>query len=112
MNAAIFLWHDHDPQEIMKVFETLCDRKLMGYLVEPDKPELIDLHLLEFVDAQFVLRYVFAYKLDEIFKGDQDHVCIITGKGRHTWTEGKGTEQGICANLSRRVISWIHNNCA
>ncbi len=107
LNGAIFLYHNHDPQEIVKVFERLCNKNLMGYLADPDKPELIDLHLLDFVDAQFILRYVFAYKLDEILKDGQDRLCIITGKGKHTWTEGKGTMQGSMYKfIAKELASW------
>ena len=109
LNGAIFLYSDHDPQQIVQVFESLMKKNLIGYMLydEKKRQKSIDLHVNDLTDAQFIIRYIFAYKLNDIIQKDQDYVCIVTGKGRHTWTKGKGTGQGAMQKfIIQELLSW------
>lgn len=107
LNAAIFLYHNQNPQEIVKVFEQLSNENLIGYLTNSQTLQIIDLHVFEFVTAQFILRYIFAYKLNKIFNDNCNRICIITGKGKHTWTNDKGNEQlSLYKFIVKELSSW------
>ena len=81
--AAIYLHHNVDPLQIVSVFESLLQQKLIGFMHKNGID--IDLHCFVPLQAQFILRYVFGLKINELLIGEE--VCIITGIGKHASSE-------------------------
>eukprot|EP01084_Bolivina_argentea_P101103 181330_1 len=90
--AAIALYHDVNPMEIVKIFEQMVENNNIGYTSRNKQQFAIDLHLFLPLHAQFILRYLIGFKLKEIFYLSKSHkVIMITGKGKHA--EGTSNEQ-------------------
>ena len=80
LDAAIYLY-ESEPMKIVEVFESLVERKLIGY---QNCEGHIDLHMYSLTQAKFILRYLFGFKLNELMKDDMEELIIVTGKGIHT----------------------------
>ena len=102
LSAAIFLYGSHDPSQIVNVFEQLLADDLIGYTPSDVEIGCIDLHCFEPWIAQFVVRYVFGYKLKEVL-GGRDELSIITGVGKHTLGMEHG--QGYLYNFILNELS-------
>lgn len=93
LEGCIYLYADKDPMEIVKLFESLVDEGWIGYIALDHGPAshneltmrpLIDIHGFQWIENQFILRYLFTFKLDEILKSiDYDgKISIIVGVGK------------------------------
>eukprot|EP01083_Nonionella_stella_P037346 101786_1 len=104
LEGAIYLYADHDPMEIVNVFETLLAKEWIGYLAKGSAQQIvIDLHGFEFVETQFVLRYLFAFKAKEWM--DHEKIEIVVGKGKHS--EGIKHEKGLLReSVMKELTSW------
>lgn len=85
--GAIYLYHDNNPFQIVKIFEDLLNKNLIGYK-QPNKNNdgfLISFRMFLPLQTQFILRYLFAFKISDILnsiENKQDHtIKIMVGKG-------------------------------
>eukprot|EP01084_Bolivina_argentea_P014932 27931_1 len=88
LSAAIGLYHNVNPAQIVDIFHSLLKTGYIGY--KGKKGMEIDLHLCQLLDAQFILRYVIGYKLNELLK-TQRNLHLVVGSGKH----GSGTLRGF-----------------
>ena len=81
LKSKIIEYSHNNPQKIVKYFEK--NEQYYPYWKYDNKSNswLINLHQYYHIECQFILRYIFAYKLSE-FPPNKD-VCIITGYGKH-----------------------------
>eukprot|EP01083_Nonionella_stella_P300471 1025983_1 len=78
LGATLVAYYDVDPMHIVKVFRRLCERKLMVYLrTNKDGTISIDLSGFHFAEAQFIMRYILAFEIDQIVKRNQEKGCEI-----------------------------------
>ena len=103
------MYHDNNPMEIVKVFEDLLQKKLIGYK-QPNVYKdgfLISFRMFVPSQAQFILRYLFAFKMQEILnsvvKGSQDEqIRLMVGKGK-----AKLDKQSVLAPfIMKELRSW------
>eukprot|EP01083_Nonionella_stella_P074228 201281_1 len=73
--AAIIMFHDRDPQRMIQIFEDMVRKGYIGYLANDN---VIDLHLFELLQVQFILRYIIA----NITHTHRDLILIV-GTGKH-----------------------------
>eukprot|EP01084_Bolivina_argentea_P234784 395247_1 len=80
--AAIFVYYDSDPMKIIDIFEEFVEKKLIGYMHKNCKSNewMIDLHCFVPLQAQFILRYILGFKIQEF---ELDNVSVMTGIGKH-----------------------------
>ncbi len=92
--ASVGLYGNEDPTKIINLFEKLLHDKLIGYTTfdELYGDHALDLHGFHPSTAQFILRYVFALKLEELLStmDESNDFVIIVGKGKHS-----GNKKGI-----------------
>eukprot|EP01084_Bolivina_argentea_P042533 78419_1 len=103
LQGVIYLYAEYNPIEIVNVFEYLLNKQLIGYF----KNTSIDLHGFQLVEAQFVIRYLFAYKLNELMElnNNNNKINIIVGKGKHA--SGEQNEKGILREfIIDEFLSW------
>ncbi len=104
LDAAINLY-EHEPMQIVEVFESMLERKLIGY---QNIDGHIDFHFFTLTQAQFILRYLFGFKLNELVKDDQDELFIVVGQGIHTPGDKKDGNRGRMRELViKELESWI-----
>eukprot|EP01084_Bolivina_argentea_P167463 290628_1 len=87
-DAAIGLYCNKEPIKIINLFEKLLNKQLIGYTTFDgvNGDNALDLHGFYPPTAQFILRYVFVFKLNELLltMDESNDFIIITGKGKHT----------------------------
>ena len=80
--AAIIMYHDVDPLEMVKMFEGLVNDGFLSYpRKEPnheDVVDVIDLHLFELLQVQFILRYTVGFMTK-----NQMAIKLVVGSGKH-----------------------------
>eukprot|EP01083_Nonionella_stella_P146595 461284_1 len=94
LSAAVLLYRQTNPMKLVQIFESMLQQNHIGYeqYDAKNKNTLIDLHCFNKWNAQFILRYVFGFKLKDILKTGDEKLYIICGKGKHT--EGDGNNHG------------------
>eukprot|EP01084_Bolivina_argentea_P254148 427176_1 len=93
LEGAIFLYRDQNPMKIVEIFESLLNRKLIGYQKRYGENIDIELHMFQKWHAQFILRYLFGLKITEIMNIlNQNKLFIVVGKGKHA--KGKTNQSG------------------
>eukprot|EP01084_Bolivina_argentea_P289677 497470_1 len=80
LTAAIHLFYNVEPMQIVQVFDKLS--KWVGYMT-PRCKNTIDLHGYNLLEAQFLLRLVFGFRLKDILTTDAEMLTVIVGKGHH-----------------------------
>eukprot|EP01083_Nonionella_stella_P004500 13038_1 len=103
LSAAIALYHDQDPMQIVRIFEEMVEKKHIGYLAN-DK---IDLHLFSSITTQFILRYLIGFKAKDIVEMDAsfDRIMLITGKGKGN--EGEANlKHSLKAFIQKELLSY------
>eukprot|EP01084_Bolivina_argentea_P144946 254202_1 len=106
LDAAIYLY-ENDPMEIVNVFEWLLGKQLIGYQMycKIRGTLCIDLHLYSIKQAQFIIRYLFGFKLNEIVTMDDNELVIIVGVGKHS--PGHGDSNGVLRQcIMEELLSW------
>ena len=109
LEAAISVFGEEGWSETVAVFEGLMEQQLIGYLVFDGNvgKMVIDLHGLRLVEAQFVLRYLFRHRLDEVARScDGDgNVYMVVGRGKHS--PGMDHEKGRLRQfVIEELASW------
>ena len=107
LSSAIYLYHDNHPMEIVHLFRRFVEKKLIGYKQydENDNNYLLSFRMLHPVHAQFILRYLFAFRIGEILNsvGDEkDKIKIIVGKGKGS----KHGAQKMGPFIMKELLSW------
>eukprot|EP01083_Nonionella_stella_P172130 589755_1 len=94
LSAAVFLYRQTNPMKLVEIFEAMVQQKLVGYeqYDAQNKKRVIDLHVFQPWDAQFILRYLFGFKLKDVLGESDERLGIVCGKGKHT--QGGGNNQG------------------
>eukprot|EP01083_Nonionella_stella_P014860 41614_1 len=93
--ACIVLYHNVDPMQMVQTFEKLMNNGCIGFTnVCAHTGKLrVDLHGYQKSEAQFILRYLIGFVLNDKRKyeewihndrGLNDYLVILTGKGRHS----------------------------
>ena len=81
--------------KIVKIFESLLQENLIAFTRSNDmgKTYLIDLHCYYPWEAQFILRYILAFEIDNILKQNEKYnqnvLSIIVGSGKHNKYKNK-----------------------
>ena len=100
--ACIGVYGQENVMEMVRVFEQLVERKLMGFTKWDALygDYAIDLHGFHPSTAQFVLRYVFGLKLQELLEmmDDDNALVIIVGKGKHSGEQKGGVLKEFIKN--------------
>eukprot|EP00483_Globobulimina_turgida_P006094 UN06104 len=67
--------------KIIHIFESFVEQKMIGYMNKNHSSNewVIDLHCFVPLQAQFILRYILGFKINDL----SDKVSIITGVGKH-----------------------------
>eukprot|EP01083_Nonionella_stella_P029406 80954_1 len=107
LSAAVFLYRATNPIKLVQIFESMLQQQLVGYewYDARNHKTLIDLHVFQPWNAQFILRYLFAFKLKEIADPSDEALCIICGKGKHT--QGDANNQGgLLQFIQKELCSW------
>eukprot|EP01083_Nonionella_stella_P040874 110837_1 len=106
LSGAIFLYAA-DATEVVDVFETLLKKGYIGYQnYQRNGPMCIDLHLFTLSEAQFIVRYLFGFKLNQIMDETRDCTLgIIVGKGKHS--HGQSTNNAnLRTFIMDELLSW------
>eukprot|EP01083_Nonionella_stella_P299200 1015299_1 len=104
LSAAITLYHDQDPMQIVRIFEEMVEKKHIGYLANDDK---IDLHLFSTITTQFILRYLIGFKAKDMvdMNASFDRIVLITGKGKGN--EGEANlKHSLKAFIQKELLSY------
>ena len=108
LEGAIFLYRFENPMEIVRVFEDLLQRKLIGYEAYDKvfQRYIIDLHRFQLWQAQFIMRYLIGLKCKELIESSlfDDKLWIIVGKGKHT--DGGDREGKLMEFIATDLLSW------
>ena len=89
--GAINCYCHNDPWKIVEICDELCDKGLVGYTKYEAslKKYVIDLHLCQLSEAQFLMRYIVATQLKRMLTFSNDGLWVVVGKGKHTPGERK-----------------------
>ena len=112
--ACIYLYHDNDPREIVRFFERLLRKNLIGYRACHKEWNndymLINFRMFLPLQVQFILRYLFAYKIDQVLNsvtGDSDHVVIVVGTGKgNAYKQDDGSASSLSSFVQHELSSW------
>lgn len=105
LSSIIILYHNKNPQLIVKIFELFVKKQLLGYYGYSNETQnvgeiLIDLHGFQFIEIQFILLYIFGYKLQEWNVDDIYYLKLIVGKRSHSLNATKGLKEFVIEQLS------------
>merc|ERR1712087_375482 len=96
--------------EIVNVFECLLEEQLLGYHSSRSSDKnLIDFHGYQSKEAQFVIRYVFGFKVDYLKECCEQYgnIQIIVGKGNGFMAIMNEREGGVLKDfLIKELKSW------
>ena len=108
--AAISLYHNVNPMEMVKLYHDLERRQFLKQYISSEfgtfsASKEINVHFADILEAQFVIRYLFGYRLEEVMdNGDDEVIWILVGKGKHS--KGMGRNQG---KMRQFVIKELSN---
>ena len=98
LSACISLYHNEDPTKIVEIFEqyqSLNKENNFKYIKQNNGYNMIDLHDFQYLTAQFLLRYIIGYKLNEFDLFEKNDLYIIVGKGKHNNSAGITYKYGL-----------------
>ena len=100
LTASICVYHRTEPMEIIPVFDRVSS--CMGYVFQNANTLDLDLHQFSPLTAQFALRLIIGFRLNDIIRDKRkDYVGIIVGRGRHNANKRGALKTFVVEELSR-----------
>eukprot|EP01083_Nonionella_stella_P280699 954892_1 len=109
LDGAIFLYRFRDPSKIIDVFKDLISKRWISYGVfdKQLQTDIMDLHLFQPWQAQFILRYLIGFECKQLLESlVDDKLWIVVGVGRHAGGSAKSKKGKLKEFVKKELKSW------